>query len=131
MHGNGQTAFWGGSASSPGAGLGGGFVPVHTAFVPSVASGFASMGGPYGTVGVGVGAGAPKKPVLQENMNPLMRASSKVNQIEEVRETERDAERKDVAKDGFEGFADLNMFTMKSMDACVPPPFRLFVCLTD
>ena len=77
------------------------------------------MGGPYGTVGVGVGAGSPKKPVLQENMNPLMRASSKVHQIEETRETERDAERKDVAKDGFEGFADLNMFTMKSMDAYV------------
>ncbi|KAF6753752.1 hypothetical protein DFP72DRAFT_813828 [Ephemerocybe angulata] len=95
----GQQAFWGGGGA-------GGIVPVHTTFVPSVASGFANMAGAYGVAGVGVGAGGRGK--LQENMNPLMRVMEKNDEIEEIKE---------VKAVGFEDFADVNMFTMKSMDS--------------
>ena len=81
-----------------GVGLGGGVTPVHTTIVPDISTILRNG--------------------LQENMNPslnVMRDSSAGNGV---------APNKTLG--GFDGFADLNPFTMKTLDAYVSSPF--FLC---
>jgi len=80
-----------------GVGMGGGITPVHTTLVPDIST----------IVRNG----------LQENMNPslnTLRGNSVGNGI---------GPNKALGLGGFDGFADLNPFTMKTLDACVifPP----------
>ena len=76
--------FWGG------VGVGGGFTPVHTAFVPDIST----------VVRKG----------LQENMNPSLNAHANIS-------TPQTTIPQNKVLPGFDGFADLNPFTMKTLDA--------------
>jgi bZIP-type transcription factor MBZ1 len=70
-----------------------GFTPVHTALIPE-------LGMPFG-----------KKGLLMENLNPALN-------VLQSREQDKDKEREKMS--GFDGFADMNIFTLKSLDAYVP-----------
>ena len=90
-----KQGFWGGFG-------GGGVMPVHTALVPDV-SVFATKG--------------------LENINPAMNGNGGNNNGSRTRERERENVNplagKGGALGGFDGFADLNPFTMKTLDAYV------------
>ena len=72
-------------------GLGGGVTPVHTTIVPDIST----------IVRNG----------LQENMNPSLNAMRDTSAINGIGPSK--------ALGGFDGFADLNPFTMKTLDAYV------------
>lgn len=76
--------------------MGGGVTPVHTTLVPDVAT----------VIRKG----------LQENMNPALNTQPNLNSG--LGHTKS-------ALGGFDGFADLNPFTMKTLDACVEYLFEL------
>lgn len=83
----------------------GGITPVHTALVPEINVG---LWGFNGKKVLGDSAGA--------NINPLMNAigagvAGKATIVKKEEEKER--------LNGFEAFADANLFTMKSLDAYV------------
>ena len=85
-----------------GVGMGGGVTPVHTTLVPDIST----------IVRNG----------LQENMNPslnVLRSPSIGNGIGPSK-----------ALGGFDGYADLNPFTMKTLDACVSLFASSIMCLT-
>ena len=71
--------------------MGGGFTPVHTTLVPDIAT--------------------IVRDGLQENMNPLLNATRGTSAGNGVGLNKTSG--------GFDGFADLNPFTMKTMDAYV------------
>ena len=86
----------GGSRFWGGVGMGGGFTPVHTTLVPDIAT--------------------IVRDGLQENMNPLLNATRGTSAGNSVGLNKTSG--------AFDGFADLNPFTMKTMDAYVS--FYLF-----
>ncbi|KAJ7598362.1 hypothetical protein C8J56DRAFT_165315 [Mycena floridula] len=83
-------AFWGGA--NVGIGLGGGITPVHTVLVPELSA-----------LARNVNRGG-----LQENINPTLNSSPTFANLRPAF---------DSGKPGFDGFADMNPFTMKSLDA--------------
>ena len=83
-------------------------MPVHTALVPDV-SVFATKG--------------------LENINPAMNGGG--NNGSRTRERERENPLGKGALGGFDGFADLNPFTMKTLDAYVFFFFFFFYCPLD
>ncbi|KAF8906830.1 hypothetical protein CPB84DRAFT_367539 [Gymnopilus junonius] len=90
---NAANRFWGGVAAG-GVGLGGGYTPVHTALLPDVGS-------------------VLRRGLLQENMNPALNgASGNANGLSGV-----GSDKIRGGLGGFDGFADLNPFTMKTLDA--------------
>jgi len=74
-----------------GVGIGGGFTPVHTTLVPDIST--------------------VVKKGLQENMNPALNAQPSLGGGAGLGTTK--------GLSGFDGFADLNPFTMKTLDAYV------------
>jgi hypothetical protein len=61
-------------------------------------------------------------------MNPLMSrlSASRENEEKSVEQEAKESEGKENRAATFDNFADMNMFTMKSMDACVLFRFILF-----
>ncbi|PFH46134.1 hypothetical protein AMATHDRAFT_8161 [Amanita thiersii Skay4041] len=102
----GAAAFWGGSTRGGfGMGLGGGVTPVHTVLVPDLSLSLSS--------GAGADQASDKMGsvlrVLQENMNPALNGAKNVNMNSHLGFG--------MGSNGFEGFADINPFTMKTLDA--------------
>ncbi|KAI0674655.1 hypothetical protein C8Q78DRAFT_1067613 [Trametes maxima] len=102
----GARGFWGGAH----AGMGGfgSFTPVHTTLVPDLSS---------------VLSGKPvtgrKSPVLQENINPTLNGSpaSLAALLSGRNEDKTKEQSQQLPMGGFDAFADMNQFTLKSMDA--------------
>ncbi|KAF5370393.1 hypothetical protein D9758_006920 [Tetrapyrgos nigripes] len=104
----GGSSFWGG-VSQAGFGLGGmggGYTPVHRVLMPdlSVSQWVKDV------VAANAAAAAlnspPANPALQENMNPMLNQSHSPPSSPEIKQ-----------EPSFEGFADSNLFTMKTLDA--------------
>lgn len=95
---NTRSGFWGGG-SNP-FGTMGGFTPVHTTLVPELS---------LSTL-AGKGLLTPSKPMLQENLNPTLNEPKKPTVTPDSKATGLHSPSQ------FESFADLNPFTMKSMD---------------
>ena len=93
-----RAGFWGGG-SNP-FGTVGGFTPVHTTLVPELS---------LSTL-VGKGLLTPSKPLLQENLNPALNGEKKPTVAPHSKATALHSHSQ------FDSFADLNPFTMKSMD---------------
>ncbi|PPQ67329.1 hypothetical protein CVT26_007250 [Gymnopilus dilepis] len=92
---NAANRFWGGVAGASGLG-GGGYTPVHTTLVPDVGS-------------------VLRRGLLQENMNPALNGngSNNANTVDRSKVNMN----MNSTLSGFDGFADLNPFTMKTLDA--------------
>ncbi|CDO71137.1 hypothetical protein BN946_scf184845.g7 [Trametes cinnabarina] len=102
----GARAFWGGAH----AGLGGfgSITPVHTTLVPDLSS-----------VLSGKPVAGRKSPALQENINPTLNGSpaSLASLLSSNRNDEKPKEQQQLPMGAFDAFADINPFTLKSMDA--------------
>ena len=92
--------FWGG------VGIGGGFTPVHTTLVPDIST-FVKKGVQENA---DINIGTLTRKGLQENMNPAMNAQPHLGGAG-LGATK--------GLGGFDGFSDLNPFTMKTLDAYV------------
>jgi len=92
--------FWGG------VGIGGGFTPVHTTLIPDIST-FVKKGVQENA---DINIGALTRKGLQENMNPAMNAQPHLGGAG-LGATK--------GLGGFDGFSDLNPFTMKTLDAYV------------
>ncbi|KAG6867483.1 hypothetical protein C0993_002263 [Termitomyces sp. T159_Od127] len=105
--------FWGGVRMGMGMG---GITPVHRVVLPemSVVDLFANQFGPSPFV-------VPKDDKWKENVNPLLNelVGERIKpEKEKEKEKEREKERERMHNHlGFEGFSDVNPFTMKSLDA--------------
>ena len=94
-----RSGFWGGG-SNP-FGTMGGFTPVHTTLIPELSL----------TALAGKGLlTPPSKPLLQENLNPTLNGARKPTVTPQPKATGLQSPLQ------FDSFADLNPFTMKSMD---------------
>lgn len=93
-----RSGFWGGG-SNP-FGTVGGFTPVHTTLVPELS---------LSTL-AGKGLLTPSKPLLQENLNPTLNGQKKLVVPPHSKAAGLHSHSQ------FDSFADLNPFTMKSMD---------------
>jgi hypothetical protein len=100
--------FWGG------VGIGGGFTPVHTTLVPDIST-FVKKGVQENA---DINIGTLTRKGLQENMNPAMNAQPHLGGAG-LGATK--------GLGGFDGFSDLNPFTMKTLDAYVYFFFLFFV----
>ncbi|KAF9066471.1 hypothetical protein BDP27DRAFT_1330577 [Rhodocollybia butyracea] len=109
---NNGNSFWGGVP------MGGGFTPVHTVLMPDLNTNLTAANGVNMTIGqwvrdvlaanaanaeMDVDEGDRSPRALQENMNPVMNTNT--------------ADTSFHAQAGFDGFADMNPFTMKTLDA--------------
>ncbi|KAM6492733.1 hypothetical protein JOM56_012457 [Amanita muscaria] len=104
----GAAAFWGGTTrSSFGMGMGGGITPVHTVLVPDLSMSFGAGVGED----VSQGEGSVTR-ALQENMNPALNGSVT---SKNVNVSSNLGSASNVG--GFEGWADFNPLTMKTLDA--------------
>ncbi|EJF56557.1 hypothetical protein DICSQDRAFT_157861 [Dichomitus squalens LYAD-421 SS1] len=99
----GARGFWGGAHSSFG------ITPVHTTLVPE-----------WSSILNGKGSPGRQSPALQENINPSLNSStaaaltSLLNASKANEEKPKEAQ---IAMGGFDAFADMNPFTLKSLDA--------------
>ncbi|KAI0646656.1 hypothetical protein C8Q79DRAFT_1000915 [Trametes meyenii] len=102
----GARAFWGGAHT--GMGGFGNFTPVHTTLVPDLSS-----------VLSGKPVAGRKSPVLQENINPTLNGSpaSLAALLSGRNEDKAREQSQQLPMGGFDAFADMNQFTLKSMDA--------------
>ena len=103
--------FWGGNM-----GLGG-ITPVHTTLVPDLSS---------------VLSGKPRSAILQENINPNLNPSlngstaAAIASLLNGRNAEKPKEQQ-ITMNGFDAFADMNPFTLKSLDAYVLTSHFIYV----
>jgi hypothetical protein len=91
-----RSGFWGGGQNP--FGTMGGFTPVHTTLVPELS---------LSTL-AGKGLLTPPKPLLQENLNPTLNEPKKPMATPKATASHSPSQ--------FESFADVNPFTMKTMD---------------
>ncbi|KAI8971281.1 hypothetical protein BD414DRAFT_426473 [Trametes punicea] len=99
----GARAFWGGAHGMGGFGS---ITPVHTTLVPDLSS-----------VLSGKPVAGRKSPVLQENINPVLNGSpASLASLLSGRNEEKSKEQQP-PMGAFDAFADVNPFTLKSMDA--------------
>ncbi|OSD02615.1 hypothetical protein PYCCODRAFT_1459015 [Trametes coccinea BRFM310] len=99
----GARAFWGGAHGMGGFGS---ITPVHTTLVPDLSS--VLSGKPV----------ADRKPVLQENINPTLNGSpASLASILNSKNEDKSKEHQQLPMGAFDAFADINPFTLKSMDA--------------
>lgn len=96
-----RSGFWGGGSGSNPFGAMGGFTPVHTTLVPELSLTALAEKGLLTP---------PSKPLLQENLNPTLNGARKPTASPQSKATDLHA------ASHFDSFADLNPFTMKSMD---------------
>ena len=120
----GARGFWGGAHSISG------FTPVHTTLVPewgSILSGKPPM------------QAGRRSPALQENINPNLNGptaaalaslltKSNEEKVKEQQQQQQQQQQHQITMNGFDAFADVNPFTLKSMDAYVfvPPQCGYF-----
>ena len=96
-----RSGFWGGGSGSNPFGAMGGFTPVHTTLVPELSLTALAEKGLLTP---------PSKPLLQENLNPTLNGARKPTASPQSKATDLHS------ASHFDSFADLNPFTMKSMD---------------
>lgn len=116
----GARGFWGGASSF------GGITPVHTTLVPE-----------WGSVLSGKPVASPngrRSPALQENLNPILNSitASSIAALYAAQgrqENKEGAPIQQVPYTAFDNFADVNPFTMKSLDAYVALLFSLLLRL--
>jgi hypothetical protein len=102
----GAAAFWGGTTRSSFMGMGGGITPVHTVLIPDLH-----------TLGANEGVTRVEKSVtraLQENMNPALNGTLVNNNVNISTNFGVPS-----SISGFEGWADNNPLTLKTLDAFV------------
>lgn len=96
-----RSGFWGGGSGSNPFGAMGGFTPVHTTLVPELSLTALAEKGLLTP---------PSKPLLQENLNPTLNGVRKPTASPQPKATDLQS------TSPFDSFADINPFTMKSMD---------------